>query len=268
MSFRMSKLDETVINGGKYSNAFKVHFILVQEILALFSQKNHFHSGLFCIKLWQRRDGCSPSPVAPHEDDPGSLTSSAVPILTTWNLRTEAAGIEPAEGICAVYHWVFLRQAFPHLSASRKTLGWAAALVRKVRDIPDQPSGDNPSVVFPCQWDAGVLARESAHSGSVPQWQCRSASDGQGPPARPRSPPLRHTRPLCSTDANGLGSFLSYKPSHCPWEVLSFVFLFQLELATHHSLPRHNAALCGCLQHALGNAVMGTGPGHERKGLC
>lgn len=95
-----------------------------------------------------------------------------------------------------------------------------------------------------------------------------SASDGQGPPARPRSPPLHHTRPLSSADANGLGSFLGDKPSHCPREVLSLVFLFQLELTTHHSLPRHNAALCGRLQHGLGNAVMGTGPEHERKGLC
>lgn len=78
------------------------------------------------------------------------------------------------------------------------------------------------------------------------------ASDRQGPPARPRSPPLCHTLPLSSADANGLGSFLSHKPSHCLREVLSLIFLFQLELPAHHSLPRHNAALCGCFQHGLG----------------
>lgn len=151
-----------------------------------------------------------------------------------------------------------------------QTSGWAAAQpeVRKVLGITDQPSGDNPPMVSPCRWDARVLAHESAHSCSVLQLQCLSASDRQGPLARPHSPPLHHTWPLSSTDANGLGSFLSYRPSHCPLEVLSLVFLFQLELATHHSLPRHNAALCGCLQHGLGNAVTGTGPQHERKGLC
>lgn len=113
-----------------------------------------------------------------------------------------------------------------------------------------------------------LLAHESAHSCSIPWQQCYAASDRQGPPARPRSPPLHHPWPLYSTDANELGSFLSYKPPHCPQKALLLVFVFQLEPATHHSHSRHNAALCGHFQHVLGNAVMRTGPRHERKELC
>lgn len=154
------------------------------------------------------------------------------------------------------------------LSVKGQALGWAAAQpeAEKVLHTWGQHSCDKPPVLTPHQWGAALSA--SAPSGSVPRQQFCSASDGQGPPARPRSPPLCHTRPLSSADPNGLGSFLSHKPSHCPWEVLSLVFLFQLEPPAHHSLPRHNAALCGCFQHCLGNAVMGTGPDRERKGLC
>lgn len=118
-------------NGHKWRkifNAFKLYFTPVQQTLALFFPKTYFHSGLFrklCIKLWQERHDCSPWPVARHEDD---LSSSIVPILTSQNLRPGAAGVEPAEGIRAIYHWVSLREAFPPLPASRKDRLWAGLL--------------------------------------------------------------------------------------------------------------------------------------------
>lgn len=122
-----------------------------------------FHSGLvwrLWINLWWKTDVYSPSPVAPHEYDPGSLTSSIVPILTGRNLRTGEAEMEPAERICAVHLWVSLRQAFPHLPASGKDRPWAGLLhsQRPERCLITQPSPavTTPAMVSPCWWDTRV----------------------------------------------------------------------------------------------------------------
>jgi len=51
----MSKLTDTVINGGKYLNVSKVYFAPIQETLALFfSQRNIFTQVCFggCVTVW------------------------------------------------------------------------------------------------------------------------------------------------------------------------------------------------------------------------
>lgn len=167
-----------------------------------FSEKNtYFHSGLLeaVYKAVQEKGACWPSPGAAHEDD-----TSVVPVLS----EDEAAEGSPT----------ILGEAFPRSPASRKD-----RLQRSERCPISQ--------IRPCHGlslprTLGVFVPGSARWGSMLAEQC-PPQGWTGPPARPRSPPpFQHTRPLSSTDANGLGSFLRHKGSHWPWKCFCLSFPF------------------------------------------
>lgn len=131
----------------------------------------------------------------------------------------EYPGLRPQRGLLS-FPWTNL-SSFA-CQQKGQALGWAAAQpeVRKVLNTPDQTSRANPlpwSVPARGSWGwlsvNHPLQAPSCGSSALSQWRT-------GPPARPCSPPLHHTRPLSSTDANGLECFLRHKASHCPWEVL------------------------------------------------
>lgn len=227
-----------------------------------FSKKNHLTftqvCRRLCIKLCRRK-----VPVDPPQELPVEMIHQ---LCLSW-LRMRIPGLRLQRGLLS-FPWTSL-SSFA-CQQKGQALGWAAAQpeVRKMLNIPDQPSSANPLPwSVPARGSWGCLSMNQP----LQALPCGSSAPSQwwtGTPARPRSPPLHHTRPLSSPDANGLECFLRHKASHCFWEVLLLVFLFQLDPATHQLLSRHNAALCGCLQQHLENALTGTSPEHEMKGLC
>lgn len=75
-------------------------FIPVQKMLALEVSSPDYIFTQILEALYKVVTAARPaSPVAPHEYDLGSSTSSTVPILNSQNLRMTAGRVEPVEGI-------------------------------------------------------------------------------------------------------------------------------------------------------------------------
>lgn len=202
----MSKLAETVTNGGKISMLSKLVPLLFSKRWHFLFQQNHLFSlrSVVC-KAVQEKGACWP---------PQELPMKMTPQLCLSWLRMRVPALRLHRGLPPL-----LEKPFLVLLPAERT------------DCRGQKGARYPRPAQQCQplpWS--VLAKDSGgvcpwisplriRPGRAPQWWT-------GPPAKPCSPPLQHTRPLSSTDANGLGSFLRHKGSHWPWKCFCLSFPF------------------------------------------